>query len=139
MLYGHPDGKQGTNIGIALPQIMISEDYGKYVVLFYFLLFGVLLPYVVGSWWYGTQSRSKEGVLMESANRLFHEYADDADDATIISALSTGKEFDALLPGDKAEHGLATIEARITALPPASPRTARSPTPSRRRRPRWPA
>ncbi|EFX00369.1 protein translocation complex component [Grosmannia clavigera kw1407] len=118
--YGHPDGKQTTSIGIALPRLMVTEPYGKYVVLFYFLLFGVLLPYVVGSWWYGTQSRSKEGVLMESANRLFHEYADDIDEAALIAALSNGKEFEKLLAGDKAESGLATIETRITAPVPAS-------------------
>ncbi|KAL1894217.1 secretory subunit [Sporothrix stenoceras] len=115
LLYGHPDGKQGTSISIGLPKLIITDGNGKYVVLLYFLLFGVLLPYVVGSWWYGTQSRSKEGVLMESANRLFHEYADDIDEAGLVSALSTGKEFDAVLPGDKADSGLATVEARITA------------------------
>lgn len=122
LLYGHPDGKQGTSISIGLPKLIITDGNGKYVVLLYFLLFGVLLPYVVGSWWYGTQSRSKEGVLMESANRLFHEYAEDIDEAGLVSALSTGKEFDAILPGDKADSGLATVEARITA--PATSATA---------------
>ncbi len=120
LLYGNPDGKQSMSINIGLPKIMVSDGNGKYVVLLYFLLFGVLLPYVVGSWWYGTQSRSKEGVLMESANRLFHEYADEIDDAGLVSALSTGKEFESLLSGDKAESGLATVEARITALPSSS-------------------
>ncbi|CAK7268373.1 secretory subunit [Sporothrix epigloea] len=122
LLYGNPDGKQGTSISIGLPKFIITDGNGKYVVLLYFLLLGVLLPYLVGSWWYGTQSRSKEGVLMESANRLFHEYAEDIDEAGLVSALSTGKEFDAILPGDKADAGLATIENRITAhsAPPAA-------------------
>ncbi|OAA58610.1 protein translocation complex component [Niveomyces insectorum RCEF 264] len=119
--YGHPDGKQSFSIGIALPKMLISEGNGKYIVLLYFLLFGVLLPYFVGSWWYGTQSRSKENVLMESANRLFHEYNEEIDEAGLVAALSTGKEFDAVLPGDKAESGLATIEARITAAVPETP------------------
>ncbi|CAK7215614.1 secretory subunit [Sporothrix bragantina] len=120
LLYGNPDGKQGTSISIGLPKLIITDGNGKYVVLLYFLLFGVLLPYVVGSWWYGTQSKSKEGVLMESANRLFHEYAEDIDEAGLVSALSTGKEFDAILPGDKADSGLATVESRITAVPKAT-------------------
>ena len=117
LLYGNPDGKQGTSISIGLPKLIITDGNGKYVVLLYFVLFGVLLPYVVGSWWYGTQSKSKEGVLMESANRLFHEYVENIDEAGLVSALSTGKEFDAILPGDKADSGLATVEARITAAP----------------------
>ncbi|CAN8097387.1 unnamed protein product [Discula destructiva] len=111
--YGHPDGRQSMKIGIALPQLMISDGNGKYVVLIYFLLFGVLLPYMVGSWWYGTQARSKEGVLMESANSLFKEYKHDMDVGGVVAALSTGKEFQAALKGDKADSDLAKIEARI--------------------------
>jgi translocation protein SEC63 len=119
--YGHPDGKQSYSIGIALPKIMITDGNGKYVVLFYFLVFGVGLPWLVGSWWYGNQRMSKEGVLMESANRLFIEYKDDADSGDVISALSTGKEFETTLAGDKAESGLSALESRITAEGDAYP------------------
>ncbi|TLS30936.1 hypothetical protein PpBr36_03704 [Pyricularia pennisetigena] len=113
--FGHPDGKQGFSINIALPKVIVSDGNGKYVVLVYFMLFGVLLPYWVGSWWYGTQRRSKEGPLMESANRLFREYEDDIDEGGVISALSTGKEFEDIFRGNKADSGLSKIESRISA------------------------
>ncbi len=113
--FGHPDGKQGFSINIALPKAIISDGNGKYVVLLYTFLFGVLLPYLVGSWWYGTLRRSKEGVLMESSNRLFREYDDQIDQGGVITALSTGKEYDEMLKGDKADAGLAKIESRIGA------------------------
>lgn len=113
--YGHPDGKQGFSIGIALPKIIVSDGNGKYVILVYFLLFGVLLPYLVGSWWYDWQRRSKEGILMESANNLFREYDENIDESGIITALSTGKEYEEVLRGDKAESGLSKIESRILA------------------------
>lgn len=113
--YGHPDGKQSFSIGIALPKIMISDGNGKYVVLVYTLLLGVLLPWVVGSWWYGTKRMSKEGVLMESSNNLFRQYEDRITQGEIITALSVGKEFDELLKGDKVDSGLSKIESRITA------------------------
>jgi len=100
---------------------MVSDGNGKYVVLVYFMLFGVMLPYLVGSWWYGTQSKSKEGVLMESANRLFREYDDNIDEAGVITALSTGKEFEASFSGDKADSGLSKIESRIFASGEAWP------------------
>lgn len=115
MQYGNPDGKQGYSVNIALPKIIVSDGNGKYIVLLYSALFGVLLPYLVGSWWYGTLKRSKEGVLMESANRLFREYKDDIDEGGVVAALSTGKEFEDLLSGDKADSGLAKLEARILA------------------------
>ncbi|KAI0429675.1 Sec63 Brl domain-containing protein [Xylaria sp. FL1042] len=111
--YGHPDGKQGFSIGIALPKFIVSDGNGKYVVLVYAILLGVLLPYAVGSWWYGTQRVTKEGVQVESANSLFREYTDITDDGDLITALSTGKEFRSLLKGDKAESGLSKIESRI--------------------------
>lgn len=111
--YGHPDGKQGFSIGIALPKFIVSDGNGKYVVLVYALLLGVLLPYLVGSWWYGTQKLTKEGVLVESANSLFREYTEITDEGDLITALSTGKEFSSILKGDKAESGLSKIESRI--------------------------
>jgi translocation protein SEC63 len=113
--YGHPDGKQGFSINIALPKIMVSDGNGKYVVLIYFVLFGVLLPYLVGSWWYGTQRRSKEGVLMESANNLFRQYKDDIEESGIVTALSTGKELESLVERSKADTGSSKVESRLSA------------------------
>jgi len=119
--YGNPDGKQGFSINIALPKAMVSDGNGKYVVLTYSALFGVLLPYLVGSWWYGTRKRSREGVLMESANRLFREYKETIDEGGIITALSVGQEYEELFKGDKAESGLAKIESRVLAEGELSP------------------
>ncbi|CAH0033386.1 unnamed protein product [Clonostachys rhizophaga] len=113
--FGHPDGKQSFSIGIALPKFIVEDGNGKYVVLLYTLLLGVLLPYMVGSWWYGTQRMSKEGVLMSSANKLFRRYEDEMDEAGAITALSSGDEYADLLKGDKADSGLAKIESRIAA------------------------
>ncbi|KAF6837386.1 translocation protein sec63-like protein [Colletotrichum musicola] len=113
--YGHPDGKQSFSIGIALPKFMVSDGNGKYVVLAYTLLLGVLLPYLVGSWWYGTQRMSKDGVLLESANNLFRAYDDNVDEGGVITALSSGKEFENILKGDKAESGLSKLESKLLA------------------------
>ncbi|KAH0596081.1 hypothetical protein MHUMG1_05940 [Metarhizium humberi] len=119
--YGHPDGKQSMSIGIALPKFIVSDGNGKYLVVLYTGLLGVLLPYLVGSWWYGTKKRSKEGVLMESANNLFRHYDEEMDESGIIAALSAGKEFESVLRGDQAESGLSKIESRISAEGEASP------------------
>ena len=119
--FGHPDGKQSMSIGIALPKFIVSDGNGKYLVVLYTGLLGVLLPYLVGSWWYGTKKRSKEGVLMESANNLFRQYDEELNESGIISALSDGKEFESVLKGDQAESGLSKIESRICAEGVASP------------------
>ena len=111
--YGHPDGKQSFSIGIALPKFIITDGNGKYVLLIYGLLLGVLLPYVVGKWWYGTQRVTKEKILIASAGRLFKEYQDDLSDGGIINALSCGEEYGEVLKGNNADAGLEKVEKVI--------------------------
>jgi translocation protein SEC63 len=113
--YGHPDGKQSFSIGIALPKFIITDGNGKYVLLVYGLLLGVLLPYVVGKWWYGTQRMTREKVLIASAGNLFQEFKDDITEGGVVTALSSGEEFKEVLKGEKGEAGLAKIEGRILA------------------------
>lgn len=116
--YGHPDGKQSFSIGIALPKLIVTEGNGKYVLLLYGGLLGVLLPFVVGRWWYGSQRYTKEKVLVASAGNIFREYREDMTDGSIIGALSSGEEYKEMLKGNKAESGLAKIEKKVLADEP---------------------
>lgn len=111
--FGHPDGKQSFSIGIALPKLMVTEGNGKYVLLLYAGLLGILLPSIVGKWWYGSQRYTKEKILVASAGNLFRAYRDNIDDAGIINALSSGDEFKELLEGPDAETGLAKVERKM--------------------------
>lgn len=111
--YGHPDGKQSFSIGIALPKLIVMEGNGKYVLLVYGALLGVLLPYIVGKWWYGSQRYTKERVLVASAGNIFREYKDDITDGGIVSALSSGEEFKDMLKGARTEAGLAKLETKV--------------------------
>ncbi|CAG8889457.1 unnamed protein product [Penicillium nalgiovense] len=113
--FGHPDGKQSFSIGIALPKFIVMEGNGKYVLMVYGALLGVLLPYIVGKWWYGSQRYTKERVLVASAGNIFREYKDDITEGGIISALSSGEEFNDMLKGARAESGLAKLEKRVLA------------------------
>jgi translocation protein SEC63 len=112
LLYGNPDGKQGTSIGIALPKWMVEEGNRWFVVAFYGILLGVVLPYTLGSWWYGTQARTKERILHASAGNLFREYKEDIDEEGVIGALSVGAEFKEVV---KSDMGAARIETKIMA------------------------
>lgn len=111
--YGHPDGKQSFSIGIALPKFIVTDGNGKYVLLVYGVLLGVLLPYVVGKWWYGTQRMTKENVLLASAGNLFREYKEDLADGDVVNALSCGEEYKDILSGNKMDSGLGKIEKSI--------------------------
>ena len=91
----------------------MTEGNGKYVLLVYGLLLGVLLPYYVGKWWYGTQRLTKEKVLIASAGNLFKEYKDDMVEGDVVSALSCGEEFKDVLRGNKVDTGLEKVERAI--------------------------
>lgn len=114
--YGHPDGKQSYSIGIALPKLIITEGMGKYVLLVYGGLLGVLLPYIVGKWWYGSQRYTREKVLIASAGNMVREYKEDMIGGRVISALSTGEEYKELLKGSRSEEGLAKVEKKVMAI-----------------------
>ncbi|GLB06313.1 secretory subunit [Aspergillus tubingensis] len=113
--YGHPDGKQSMSIGIALPTFIVSEGNSKYTLLVYGALLGVLLPYIVGKWWYGSQRYTKERVLVASAGNIFREYKEDITDGGIVNALSSGAEFKEMLQGPKTDAGLAKLEKKVLA------------------------
>lgn len=108
--FGHPDGRQSFSIGIALPKFIITDGNGKYVLLVYGLLLGVLLPYVVGKWWYGTQRMTREKVLIASAGKLFKEYNEEMDDGDVFNALSCAEEFQDVLKRSDADSGTGKIE-----------------------------
>ncbi|KAL2798686.1 Sec63 Brl domain-containing protein [Aspergillus keveii] len=113
--YGHPDGKQSFSIGIALPQFIVTEGNGKYVLLVYGALLGVLLPYIVGKWWYGSQRYTKEKVYVATAGNIFREYKEDITDGGIVNAISSGEEFKEVIPPQQAESGLAKLEKKVLA------------------------
>ena len=120
LMYGNPDGRQNMSMGIALPKFIVMQGNGKYVLLFYGLLLGVVLPYAVGRWWYGTQALTKDKVLVASAGNLFKEYKDDLTESGVLAALSTGEDFRDVLKGAKADSGAAKVEKialSLSALP----------------------
>ncbi|KAH7389923.1 Sec63 Brl domain-containing protein [Pyrenochaeta sp. MPI-SDFR-AT-0127] len=114
--YGHPDGKQSFSIGIALPKWIVTEGAGKYVLLIYALALGIILPYTVGKWWYGTQRLTKEKVLVASAGKIFRDYDNDQGEAGVIGALSSGEEFNEVLTGHKSENGLSKLEQKVLSV-----------------------
>lgn len=111
--YGNPDGKQSFSIGIALPKWIVTEGHGKYVLLMYAVALGVILPYAVGKWWYGTQRLTAQKILVTSAGKLFQEYDNDQGESGVIGALSAGDEFEEVLKGHKAENGLSKLEQKV--------------------------
>ncbi len=95
--YGHPDGKQALSMGIALPKWIIESSNGYYVLGLYGILVGVLLPAIVGKWWYGSRNRTKDGIQAETAARYFKAIKDNTNEYDVLNALATSHEFEDVL------------------------------------------
>ena len=75
-LYGHPDGPQEISQGIAIPKFLVEGKYSPIMLVVYFLLIGVILPYVVGSWWSNVKSHTKKGLRVDTATLFTRKMAD---------------------------------------------------------------
>ncbi|OQO09734.1 hypothetical protein B0A48_05137 [Cryoendolithus antarcticus] len=111
--FGNPDGKQSTSFGIALPEWLVANASGPYVLLFYFLLLGPGLILLVGKWWYGMQKFTREKILVTSAGNMFREHKERMDGGDVVNAISSAAEYQEILAGGKADAGLGKLEGKV--------------------------
>jgi len=71
--YGNPDGPGATHFGIALPKWIVEKQNSVWVLGVYIILFMVILPIAVGTWWYRSIQFSSEQILMDTA-RLYNMF-----------------------------------------------------------------
>eukprot|EP00116_Pleurobrachia_bachei_P002077 sb/3462339/ len=69
--HGNPDGPQATQFGIALPSWIVDKDNSVFVLGVYVAIFMILLPVVVGSWWYKSIKYSADDILLRTTQMLF--------------------------------------------------------------------
>lgn len=75
-LYGHPDGKQDVTHGIAIPKFLVEGKYSPIMIVFYFVLIGVLLPVIVGRWWNNVKSYTRKGLRVDTATLFVRKLTD---------------------------------------------------------------
>uniref|UniRef100_M3ZQK1 Translocation protein SEC63 homolog n=1 Tax=Xiphophorus maculatus TaxID=8083 RepID=M3ZQK1_XIPMA len=71
-LYGNPDGPGATSFGIALPAWIVDQKNSMLVLLVYGLAFMVILPVVVGTWWYRSIRYSGDQILISTTQLFMH-------------------------------------------------------------------
>uniref|UniRef100_A0A8C3ZUJ0 Translocation protein SEC63 homolog n=1 Tax=Denticeps clupeoides TaxID=299321 RepID=A0A8C3ZUJ0_9TELE len=70
--YGNPDGPGATRFGIALPGWIVDQKNSMLVLLVYGLAFMVILPVVVGTWWYRSIRYSGDQILINTTQLFMH-------------------------------------------------------------------
>lgn len=71
-IYGNPDGPGATSFGIALPAWIVDQKNSMLVLLVYGLAFMVILPVVVGTWWYRSIRYSGDQILISTTQLFMH-------------------------------------------------------------------
>ncbi|KAM9317396.1 translocation protein SEC63 homolog [Gastrophryne carolinensis] len=94
--FGNPDGPQATNFGIALPAWIVDQKNSMLVLLVYGLAFMVILPVVVGSWWYKSIRYSGDQILIRTTQiyTYFLYKTRNIDMKRLIMVLAGASEFD---------------------------------------------
>ncbi|XP_053566580.1 translocation protein SEC63 homolog [Bombina bombina] len=94
--FGNPDGPQATTFGIALPAWIVDQKNSMLVLLVYGLAFMVILPVVVGSWWYKSIRYSGDQILIRTTQiyTYFVYKTRNMDMKRLIMVLAGASEFD---------------------------------------------
>ncbi|KAH9037635.1 Sec63 Brl domain-containing protein [Lactarius pseudohatsudake] len=112
--YGHPDGRQEITMGIALPPWVVEAHNNVWVLSFYGVIFGIGLPALVGNWWFGSRSKTKDGVFTQTATNFWKALTETSDVDDVVSALSSATEWETMAPKSSASSGaLRVLEKNI--------------------------
>ncbi|KAH9019362.1 hypothetical protein EDB85DRAFT_2197736 [Lactarius pseudohatsudake] len=85
--YGHPDGRQEPTAGIVLPPWIVEAHNNVRVLSLYSAIFGVGLPPFVGNWWFGSRSKTKDGVFTWTATNFWKALTETSDIDDVVPAL----------------------------------------------------
>ncbi|GJJ07811.1 hypothetical protein Clacol_002016 [Clathrus columnatus] len=114
--YNDPDGRQQFSMGIAIPHWIVESQNSIWVLGVYGLLFGAGLPALVGRWWFGSRSYTKDGVRVETAELFFKSIREDISDSELLillgKALANEKN---ILPNTAADGLQSQITGRLGA------------------------
>lgn len=73
--FGNPDGPGVTHFGIALPKWMVDDKNSIFVLGFYVLVFMIIMPTVVGLWWYKSIKYTTDKVFMITSQMYGYFYS----------------------------------------------------------------
>lgn len=93
-LYGHPDGRQEMSMGIALPTWVVESQNNIWVLGAYGVVFGILMPYLVARWWYGSRGKTKDGLYVGTAQTFFRHLREDTNAPRLLALLAVCEEFE---------------------------------------------
>ncbi|XP_053390331.1 translocation protein SEC63 homolog, partial [Mercenaria mercenaria] len=94
--HGNPDGPGVTRFGIGLPRWLVEKENSMWVLMVYIVLFMVIMPVVVGVWWYRSIKFSKDQVLLNTSRLYLYFFSKNPQMILkkVIMVLGASFEFD---------------------------------------------
>ncbi|CAG8540770.1 3214_t:CDS:2, partial [Ambispora leptoticha] len=81
------------SLGIALPTWLVESQNNIFVLGIYGIVFGILLPFFVGRWWYSSTGYTKDKIRTHTMALYFKELRDKSSVKHILELLSASVEF----------------------------------------------
>ncbi|KAJ2454590.1 secretory subunit [Coemansia sp. RSA 2336] len=91
--YGNPDGMQTQSMGIALPKLLVEAHTSPFVLMLYGLVFGFVMPFYVGRWWYNSTRYQKDHILNPTMSTFFKNIREHISQRNLIELLTAASEF----------------------------------------------
>ncbi|KAJ2370526.1 secretory subunit [Coemansia sp. Cherry 401B] len=91
--YGNPDGMQTQSMGIALPKLLVEAHTSPFVLMLYGLMFGFIMPFYVGRWWYNSTRYQKDRILNPTMSTFFKNIREHISQRNLIELLTAATEF----------------------------------------------
>lgn len=101
-------------MGIALPKTIVEGRNRNIVLAAYGLIFGGMLPALVGRWWFGNREKTKDGVNARSAATFFKGIAEESGIDEVVASLGKSLEYERPKPANFPSE-LADLEKQIEA------------------------
>lgn len=81
-------------MGIALPPWIVASQNNIWVLGVYGILFGGMLPFLVGRWWFGNRQHTKDGIHTLSASTFFRNLTEDATETDVVRVLAAAYAYE---------------------------------------------
>ncbi|XP_062511139.1 translocation protein SEC63 homolog [Corticium candelabrum] len=119
-MYGNPDGPGAVQFGIALPAWIVEKKTSFWVLVLYIVAIVIVLPAVVGTWWYKKVRYAGDDILVETM-RLYEYYLGFSSQLNVqrlIMIVGASREFWSRNNTEIAEReqDITTIESLIKKL-----------------------
>ncbi|KAJ3015678.1 secretory subunit [Thoreauomyces humboldtii] len=99
--WGHPDGKQSFQLGLALPRWLVEEGNSSKVLFVYTAMFMIMLPALVARWWSKAKHLNKDKILNPTMAKFYRELTATLGFEGLLELVCKADEFYTLITLDK--------------------------------------